>query len=150
MILWRPLTIVFGALPATWLCVWVVVGMVYGLALLVEGVASFDIEMLSGGFIMLGWGYLGIYGTVSLWAVGLGFTGVRWRLGLLLGIVAIFPLFVLSLFEGGLSLSTIPVFLPPVVACLWLIELHGRPDPQYTDDELEEYLAELRQEGTSW
>ncbi len=150
MIILRPLTIVFGALPATWLCIWAVVGMVFGLSLVVEGASSFDIEMLAGGFLLLGWGYLGLYGTVSLWAVGIGFTGIRWRLGLLLGIIAVSPLFVAGLIFGDLSLSTIPVFLPPIVACLWLIELHGRPEPPYSDKEFEEDLAELSSRGTSW
>ncbi len=150
MIIWRPVTIVFGALPATWLCLWVMVGMGYGLVLIVEGVASFDIEMLAGGFIMLWWGSLGIYGTISLWAVGLGFTGTRWRLGLLLGTIAILPLLIAGLFAGALGWSSIPVVLPPIVACFWLMELHSRPNRPDSDVELEEDLAELRSRGTSW
>ncbi len=150
MILWRPLTIVFGALPATWLCIWALVGMAYSAVLLVEGVASLDIEMLAAGFILLWLGYFGLYGTVSLWAVGLGFTGTLWRLGLLMGMIAISPLLVAGFLFGDLGLSTIPVYLPPVVASVWLIELHGRTDPPYTDEELGEDLAELRSRGTSW
>lgn len=150
MIIWRPLAIVFGALPATWLCFWAVLGMAWGFVLVFEGVASAEIKMVAGGILMLGWGSLGVYGTVSLWAVGLGFDGARWRRGLMAGIIGAFPIVAMMVLSGAFELSGLAALMPTVIAVLWLIDFHGSPEPPIADDELERDLDELRSRGTSW
>ena len=109
-----------------------------------------DIELLAFGFLILGWGSLGVYGTISLWAVGLGFTGARWIQGLLAGIIAAFPIVSFMVLSGDFEVAGLAAMLATAFAVVWLIDFHGRPKPPIDGDELEQDLAELRERGTSW
>ena len=61
----RYLTILFGALPATYLCSLALIGIIFGFGAALDGETA--------GLLVGGWGLAGIYGTLSLWAVGFGF-----------------------------------------------------------------------------
>ena len=149
MIGWRPLTVVFGALPATVLSFWAALGMAYGVATAFAGLFSADIQVFAFGVLMFSWGGLGLYGTLSLWAVGLGLTHNRWHRGLKGGTIAILPFVLGYALTGAFDLSALTVFPPFVVACVWLVELHGGSDPPGVEEDVETDLDELGSRGTS-
>ncbi len=150
MTLWRPLTIVFGALPATWLGIFACTGVWLGIVSLIANVASGDLIGTGGSLLIFAWGALGLYGAIALWAVGLGFVNTFSTLGLVAGLLAAFPLVMFMVLTGDMGLSEIAVLLPTVVGSAWLYRIHAGGDEAVIDDELERDLVELRERGTSW
>ncbi len=119
MIYWRILTIVFGALPATWLSLWAAAGVFWGIIFAIAGAPI--------GLPTAIWGLAGLYGTVSLWAVGLGFVNRTSIRGLAVGTAAILPLTLAGLLGNSWSIDGFnPLYvasvLPPIVACAWLVD----------------------------
>ncbi len=145
----RVFTIVLGALPATWLAVIAAMGVWYGISLFIANLLSADILGLLGAILMVSWGGLGVYGAISLWAVGLGFTGTFWMEGLMAGIVAIFPLVFVVVLSGGLGLFALLVILPTVVGRAWLYTMHSERELRAGFEEIENDLIELRSRGAS-
>lgn len=150
MILRRPLTIVFGALPATWLAFFAGLGVYLGGLALIEAVTTGSFGSLLLAVVAASWGALGLYGAISLWAIGLGFTGDLWRNGLKAGIIAASPILLSLVIFGGLDLSALAAVLAIVVATLWLVELPDESQSSIDDERSRSDLAELRQRGTSW
>lgn len=150
MIFLRPLTIVFGALPATWLAVFAALGVYLGGLALIESVTTGSFVSLILAIVAASWGVLGLYGALSLWAIGLGFTGDLWLGGLKAGIIAVIPILLSLVFFGGFDVSALAAILATVVAVFWLVELPDRPESSIDDDRAGRDLAELRQKGTSW
>ena len=150
MILWRPLTIVLGALPATWLGIFAAMGVWIGVITVVANVTSGDLMGTAGAVLIVMWSTLGLYGAVALWAVGVGFVNTFSMLGLVAGLLAAFPFVMFIVLTGDMGLSEIAVLLPTVVAGAWLYRMHAGDDAVAIDDELERDLAELRSRGTSW
>ncbi len=136
----RTFTIVLGALPATWLGVVAAMGVWYGVSLLIDNLLPADLLGLLGAILILSWGGLGVYGAISLWAVGLGFTGTFWMQGLIAGIIAIFPLVFFVVLSGDLDLSALLVLLPTVVGSAWLCAMHSGRDSSAGYDEIENDL----------
>ncbi len=150
MIFRRPLTIVFGALPATWLAIFAGMAVYAGGLALVAWITTGVFHTLLLAILLTCWGVLGLYGTMSLWAVGLGFTGELWRDGLKAGIVAAFPILISVMVFGNFDLSASAALLATAVAIFWLVEFPRWPSSELDDDDLETQLDELKRRGTSW
>lgn len=117
----RWLTILFGALPASFLCFFAAMALSYGLGALF-GRNSYE------GLILTIWGAAGIYGTGALWVVAFRKPGRRVLAGLIVGIAAMVPL-VLSVnplelfFRDRLEfLMILAGYSPIVVATYWLVD----------------------------
>ncbi len=80
----RVLTVFLGAVPASVLSLWALLGILVGALAVVEGVVM--------GAVLVIWGLAGIYGTVALWAVAFGCDEPSCFWGLAVGIAAILPL----------------------------------------------------------
>ncbi len=121
VIWWRVLTIVFGALPATWLSLWALLGMAFALAAIMSGALS--------AILFVIWGVAGIRGTITLWSLGFGAMRPDHVRGLVIGVVAILPLIPPTV-PWMLELSAfahpfaVPSVLPLLVAVAWLIVFH--------------------------
>lgn len=120
----RALTIVFGALPATWLAgpAAAVLGMGIEIAFSGEWV------LIPVGTFLICWGGAGLYGTFSLWAIGFGYSGDLVLQGLTAGLVAVSPvagLYVLfAIASAGWFLPAAALVLAPAItALLWRDEL---------------------------
>ena len=150
MIFWRPLTIVFGALPATWLGVFAAMGVLAGALMLIANIMSLDFFGALGSLLIFAWSLLGLYGAISLWAVGVGFLNAFWLTGLIAGLLSAFPFVMFIVLTGDMGLPEITVLLPALVASAWLYRTHARGDEVVDDDELERDLVKLRERGTSW
>ncbi len=150
MIFLRPLTIVFGALPASWLAIFAGMGVYLGGLALIEFVTTGSIGGLLLAIFAASWGALGLYGAISLWAVGLGFAGDLWRQGLKAGIIAASPVLLSLVIFGGFDMSALAAILAIFVAVFWLVELPDQPESPIDGDGIERDLDELRQRGTSW
>ena len=150
VIFWRPLTIVFGALPATWLGIFAAMGVWLGVITFIANVTSGDLMGTGGAVLISVWSTLGLYGVIALWAVGLGFVNTFSMLGLVAGLLAAFPFVMFIVLTGDMGLSEITVLLPTIVGSAWLYRMHAGGDAVIMDDELERDLAELRERGTSW
>ena len=114
----RVLTILFGALPASWLSFWVLIVTLLAAAAVI---AERDLS----GVIFVIWGLAGLYGTVSLWAVGFGCDDPLCIRGLAVGIAAILPFApVLDprhlVLNGDINLLAVACLGPLVVAITWL------------------------------
>lgn len=112
----RVLTVLLGAAPATFLSLTAALGVVLGLGGMVDG------EL--GGLIFVVWGGSGIYGTLSLWAVGLGFVRPWVVVGVIFGTAALMPIAMMSLQGLGSSIfyhpETLATIGPIVVAIAWM------------------------------
>ncbi len=117
------LTILAGAVPATYLCLMAYVVLVLGYGAVLSGDAL--------GLVLILWALAGFYGTLSLWAVGFGFVRPWSVTGLILGTVALLPMGgpVLTGTESR-GLDGNPdemMFVTPIlVAVAWLIVLMVR------------------------
>ena len=113
------LLVLLGCIPATILCY-------FALPLAISGVFGF----VSGhGWLSLAvgiWGAAGVLGTLSLWAISLGFPTPLRYVGLIVGIaanlpiLAMFPRSYASLWFSG---DWIVLFAPSIVAVYLLAEL---------------------------
>ena len=117
---WKALTIVAGAMPATYLCYLAAIAVWIGILGTIGGDST--------GLILAAWGLMGLYGTASLWAVGFGYLRRFTVIGLVIGILAIMPFLGFLLPFGGVSEILLAgrgfVFLGPfVVAVGWLLAL---------------------------
>ncbi|MDJ0910129.1 MAG: hypothetical protein QNI99_13110 [Woeseiaceae bacterium] len=116
IILGRALTILIGAMPATYLSLTAVFGVIIGVMALADGE--------TGASLLVLWGSAGIYGTLSLWAAGLGSLRLWVVVGLAAGSAAILPLTSMAFSSlGFLSFSdlwTLILIGPLVVAIAWL------------------------------
>ena len=77
VILRGAVTILAGAVPATYLCFFAYLVLMFGF----YGVLAGDVM----GFVLILWALAGFHGTLSLWAVGFGFVRGWSVAGLLLG-----------------------------------------------------------------
>ena len=116
----RILTLVFGALPATWLCIWAAYGMTLGAAAVLSGA-------IVGVFIIL-WGLAGMYGTIALWSLGLGFVRPDHTKRLIVGAIALLPVAVgidplVLQPEDFLNPFVVSAILPLVIALCWLVAI---------------------------
>ena len=150
MILWRLMTIVFGALPATWLSIFAGMGVWLGAITFVANLLSGDLMGVLGSILIVVWSVLGLYGAIALWAVGLGFVNAFSMQGLLAGLLAAFPFVMFILLTGDLDLPALTVLLPTLVGSVWLYKMHSDGEPPPNDSDLDRDLAELRARGTSW
>ena len=114
----RSLTILAGAVPATYVCFFAYLVAMLGFVALMSGYAV--------GLVLILWALAGFYGTLSLWAVGFGFIRGWSVAGLLLGTIALFP--IAGPFLTGDTLKglyqdpdTIVFVSPIVVAVSWLV-----------------------------
>ncbi len=148
--IWHILTVVFGALPATWLGVFAAMGVWYGGYALVVSIGSVNLLDILGSLLIVVWSLLGLYGALGLWAVGIGFVNRFWMLGIVAGLIAAFPFIMFMLLTGALGLGEVLVLPPTIVGSAWLYRTHGGDGETEVDDELERDLAELRERGTSW
>lgn len=119
----RALTVLVGAIPATYLCVTASLGALIGFATMLGGEPA--------GFLFLLWALAGFYGTLSLWAVGFGFVRGWSIAGLVVGTIALLPIAGLFLTdETSEGLHEDPegiLFLSPIVVALsWLVVLIAR------------------------
>ena len=124
MIWWRILTILFGALPATILAMFAVFLISYSLVHFCIGLMTVDIDWVAGGILGVAWGGLGVYGTISLWAVGSGFVSNASINGLKAGAIAILPLVHTGFFDfPGYHpwVEKLPLLSPLAIACTWLL-----------------------------
>ncbi len=117
MVYLRLLTIVFGALPATWLCIWAAYAIMLGAAALLGGAVA--------GAVIIVWGVAGMYGTAGLWGIGLGFVGPGQTKQLIVGVIAILPVAIavdpLNLEPNDfLNPLIVSAILPLIVATIWL------------------------------
>ena len=125
MIVWRVLTVVLAALPATWFCYFAPAAVVHGLGNTFLGIFTLDAKTVAFGVLALGLGSFALYGTYCLWMVGLGrvTNWVLTRTGLVAGTIAYVPVF--FIFKWSPSDWTDPwtlvLFGPPVAACGWLL-----------------------------
>lgn len=120
----RALTIVFGALPATWLAG--PTASILGLG--IETMFSGEWALIPVGSFLICWGGAGLYGTYSLWAVGFGCTSDTVLKGLTAGLLAVSPLagmYVLfAIASAGWFLPAAALVLAPAItALLWRDEL---------------------------
>ena len=122
--IWRPLTIVFGALPATMLSIFAAIGLMWAVPTALSGAFTGDMEALTLGSLLVLWFSLGIYGTFSLWACGLGFPTTWARLGLVAGTLAISPMVCDGIRYGvEFDIFAILAFGPTLIACGWFLLL---------------------------
>jgi hypothetical protein len=112
------LTILFGAIPATIMCM-----LPFGLIL----VGSYELSqnMISRGLFSILYAFAAIFGTVSLWAVALRGPSPLVVLGLAVGIATISPFTFAVLSDpfpiyGSAHLFAISTVSPPIVAFYWL------------------------------
>ena len=147
---WHLLTIVFGALPATWLGVFAAMGVWLGAATLIANLTSLDFFGTLGSLLIVAWSLLGLYGALSLWAIGVGFLNVFSAMGLVAGLIAAFPFVMFIVLTGDMGLPELSVLFPTAVGCAWLCRMHAGDATVDFDDELERDLAELRSRGTHW
>ncbi len=146
-ILGRALTILVGAMPATYLSLTAAIGVVIGFIALAHGE--------SGAFLLIIWGGGGIYGTLSLWAAGLGSLRPWVVVGLSVGTAAILPLALMAV--SGLiflipdDLWAVTLFGPLVVAITWLGIALSRAirQPHAPMVSLLDHLREARS-GSKW
>ena len=114
------MTILAGALPATYLCFQAYLALVFGFFLVVTGNLT--------GLILFVWGLAGLYGTLSLWVVAFGLVRGWSIAGLLAGTLAILP------FSGpymdldsprsvGANPDALIYLGPTLVALVWLCTL---------------------------
>ena len=89
------LTILFGAIPATYLSWWALLGVYIGVIGVVNG------TFLSGAVFII-WGAAGLYGTLSLWLIAFNRPSNFVVMGLFLGSVAILPISV-SVYSSPIS-----------------------------------------------
>ena len=150
MIFRRLLTIVFGALPATWLGVFAAMGIWTGALMVIGNLTALDLFGVLGSLVIFVWSLLGLYGAVSLWAVGVGFVNSFSTMGLVAGLIAAFPFVMFIVLTGDLGIGGLSVLFPTIVGCAWLMGLHSSDSNRDVDDELERDLVELRKRGTSW
>ncbi len=125
MIYWRVLTIVFGAVPATWLSLWAAAGVFWGVVFTIAGAHI--------GLLAAVWGLAGLYGAASLWAIGLGFMNRTSIRGLVVGTAAIVPLTLASLSghswpNDWLNSFYVASILPAIVAVAWLVDAARKGD----------------------
>ena len=139
-------TIVFGALPATCLAVpaWIVFGV--GVDLLLSG----DWSLIPIGLFLTCWCGAGLYGALTLWAIGLGLTHEVLAHGLTAGLLAVTPLVGLyglfALLGGGwFLLASVLAFSPAVIAWRWLGEL--REGPIFADERQTDVLSATNESG---
>ncbi len=122
-ILGRALTIVAGAVPATYLCFFAYLVLMVGFMTLASG----DLV----GLVLVLWALAGFHGTISLWAVGFGVVR-RWSVaGLLLGTLALLPFggpYLAGARSTGLDGNPDGMmFVSPIlVALAWLCTLASR------------------------
>lgn len=113
------LLVLLGCVPATILCY-------YTLPLAISGLFGFVFGDGWLSLVMGVWGVAGVVGTLSLWAVSLGFPTPLRCAGLIIGIAAnlmmpaIFPRSYASLWFSG---DWIVLFAPSIVAVYLLAEL---------------------------
>ncbi len=114
----RVLTVVFGALPASVLSVGALLILQVGVAVMWDGAWS--------GLLVIVWGIAGIYGTISLWAVGFGCDEPGCIAGLAVGVAAISPLVSWVdpdrlLQNGEIDLFAAACLLPFLIGVGWLL-----------------------------
>ena len=139
-ILGRLLTILAGAIPATYLSFIAAFGVYFGALAVLEG------EM--GGWLLVVWGGAGIYGTLCLWAVSFGQTRAWVVAGLVVGTIALAPLALLAASSLGSwspdDLEAMTLIGPIVVAISWLcvltVQFFHRPG-----NNTAEYTVEIQQ-----
>ena len=121
-ILGRMLTILVGAAPATYLSLIAGFGVYIGALVVIDGDA--------GGWLLVIWGGSGIFGTLSLWAIGFGYVRPWVVTGLVVGTIALAPLALMAVSSlGSLSpddLEALTVIGPILVAVAWLFVLAAR------------------------
>lgn len=116
----RIATVLFGAVPATYLCLWAYVFMMLGFLTLLSGRIV--------GVYFVASGLAGFYGTLSLWGIAFGVVR-RWSvLGLVVGTLAVLPFAVpvLSYWMFGTLVAGFHGLLfigPLLVAITWLCAL---------------------------
>lgn len=150
MRVWRLLTLLCGALPATWLGAYAAVLAGEALRQLADGIVALNFTQAGWGLFCLSWSGLGLYGTISLWAVGIGFHHRFWLIGLASGGLAALPFVLIFVLTGYTGLFEFLVLAPTVVASLWLYASRSRRDRLEPDDEFRRDLAELRLRGSRW
>lgn len=113
----RVLTLVFGAIPATFYCGFAVLALILGLIMLPSPF----------GFLMVLLGGAGALGTYSLWMIVFGFWSRLISYGLVTGIVAMLPFLIFPRLAFDISASwvgSVASFLlkvsPVCVALVWL------------------------------
>ncbi len=80
----RALTIVFGALPATWLTTLGFAFTIFWATDLPDGILRVIVGTL--------WGLAGLVGSTALWGVGLGFVRPNFMPGLIVAAIALLPM----------------------------------------------------------
>ena len=78
----RLLTILFGALPASVVALWAILGIMVGISLLFT-------ENFLAGLVVIPWSLAGIWGTGALWAVAFNVYSDRVVAGLVVGTVLV-------------------------------------------------------------
>ena len=122
-LLGRYLTIMIGAGPASYLSLLAGLGVFVGFWAFLEG------EIV--GLALAAWGGAGIYGTLSLWAIGFGFIRPWAVVGLIVGTIALTPLagMAVSAFWYSSPEALLETFVytgPIIVAVTWLGVLTAR------------------------
>ena len=87
------LIVLFGALPATWLCWFAFLGL-----------WAFLPELMKGHFaalLFVAWGIFGFFGAISLWLAAFGKRGTIVCCGLIAGSVAVIPILANATFQGN-------------------------------------------------
>ncbi len=116
-------TILFGALPATFLTFLVVFVTVIGGGGLVDGLVHADIVGVFFGLVVLVWSLLALWGTYGLWAAAIGPAPVdgATAASLVGGIVAIVSAIIMfDIDTYDINVLGIPLIFPVAVA-LWHI-----------------------------
>ena len=147
---WRLATIVFGALPATWLGAMTAMGLWFGTLMLIANLMSGDVMGALASVAMLLWCGLGLYGAIALWALGLGFVNALWVRGVVAGLLAAFPLVMFFVLSGDIGLPQLAVLMPAAVGGGWLWHAHSGREAPATESELDRDLARLREKGATW
>ncbi len=113
----RILTVLVGAGPATYLSLLAALGVYIGVLAVLDGEMS--------GLVLVAWGGAGIYGTLSLWAMGFGFVRAWSVTGLVVGTIALTPFVGMMVSALGYRspeavLEALVYVGPIVVAITWL------------------------------
>lgn len=109
----RALTIIFGALPATFYCYYAFLAFRVGLSQ--NGLAQ---------LLLIGFALGGCYGTIALWRVAFGCRKWLDVVGLVVGVVAMLPILILTWDrQYGIAAAS-----PVLVATIWLLSFLFRRD----------------------
>ncbi len=127
------LTILFGALPASFLSYVALVAIYFGAGIITDG------SIAPGSFLVL-WGGAGIYGTISLWFAAFQKFSRPVIAGLIFGLLAIFPFTVGAIEDFGTLDDGVDQLLlascigPSIVASVLLVRLATKHEPAYNNE----------------